>query len=187
MVRVKIVVERGNIEVIVDGKQAAAKFREAIDILKDTIRMLETWLVKAPVQEPWYKVQPCKYCKEARKRWEKITSPYNWWTNYCKRHVAAEFLSVVSIFGNRKKMFAIDMDKQEIFIEAHTNRHCGKYLIRKDRVIAELDGTPFTYKPHTNALPYEPAYNVIVKNAINLLSYVQKLLEIRYIITLYSR
>jgi hypothetical protein len=136
--------------------------------------LMAQWDYFDPKSEWWVNHRECPQCK-ARQVYENskfVAGEWVWNRKYCMRHYLVshltELLSQENIESNRPIEFSIS--KQEIALKFATNNYDYDVTIFRSHAVLSCEYKnkkyAFTYKNHTNALPYASTYFVLLK-AIN--------------------
>jgi len=121
--------------------------------------------------EWWVNHRECSYCK-TRQKYEisKFTDcEWAWNRRYCMRHYLVYHLSELlhdeNIESNR--YFEFGISKQEITVKFATNNYDYNVTIHRSSatLVCNYKGTKytFTYRNHTNSLPYTNTYFVLLR------------------------
>jgi len=167
------------------------KAENVADTVRDAISNIRDILVFWDFDVPstwWVNHRVCKHCN-TRQLYEYskfIGGEWVWNRRYCMRHYLADHLDTLSIEGTTSNIISnryieFSITKEQIVFKLKTNNY--DYDISVDRHKADLlclykgKKYVFTYRNHTNVLPYSSTYLVLLGAMSNIIYQVQLTLE----------
>jgi hypothetical protein len=130
----------------------------------------------------WVNHRECSACR-ARQQYEiSIASEWVWQRHFCMRHYLVSHLSEIShenIESNRCIEFSIS--ERQITLKLATNNYDYDITILRDHAVVSLlykkdKKYTFTYRNHTNALPYASTFLLLLRAVIDVISKVRRFL-----------